>query len=168
MQLDLTDEQKAFQQTVAGFAAGRVAPRAAAIDESGDFPQDLVDEGARLGLMGVTIAPEWGGSGRDYVSYALAVEELAKASAVVAVIAAVNNSLVAEPLAQFGTAAQKETWLRPLATGRAIGAFALSEEHAGSDAANQQTIARLDENGYTITGKKVWVANAEAADVVVV
>ena len=168
MQLDLTDEQKAFQQTVASFAAGRVAPRAAAIDESGDFPQDLVDESARLGLMGVTIAPEWGGSGRDYVSYTLAVEELAKASAVVAVIAAVNNSLVAEPLAQFGTAAQKETWLRPLATGRAIGAFALSEEHAGSDAANQQTIARLDENGYTITGKKVWVANAEVADVVVV
>jgi butyryl-CoA dehydrogenase len=84
------------------------------------------------------------------------------------VIVTVNNSLVAEPIAQFGTAEQKETWLRNLASGESLGAFALSEEHAGSDAANQQTVARLDEHGYTINGRKVWVANAEAADVVVV
>ena len=116
--------------------------------------------------MGVTIPVEWGGAGRDYVSYALAIEALARASAVVAVIAAVNNSLVAEPVAQFGSDAQKQTWLRRLASGTALGSFALSEEHAGSDAANQQTIARLDENGYVISGRKVWVANAEAADVV--
>jgi butyryl-CoA dehydrogenase len=93
---------------------------------------------------------------------------VARASAVVAVIAAVNNSLVAEPIAMFGTDAQKELWLRRLASGDALGAFALSEEHAGSDAANQQTVARLDEHGYTLTGRKVWVANAEAADLIVV
>jgi butyryl-CoA dehydrogenase len=86
---------------------------------------------------------------------------------VVAVIAAVNNSLVAEPIARFGSDSQKDTWLRRLASGTAVGSFALSEEHAGSDAANQQTIARLDENGYVISGRKVWVANAAAADVVV-
>lgn len=168
MILELTDAQKRFQERMAAFAAEKVAPAAAAIDEQGTFPLELVKEAARLGLMGVTIAREAGGSGLDYVSYALAVEELARASAVLAVIVAVNNSLVAEPLAEFGTDPQKQTWLRALATGEAIGAFALSEEHAGSDAANQQTVARLDDQGYVINGRKVWVANAEAADLVVV
>jgi butyryl-CoA dehydrogenase len=102
------------------------------------------------------------------VSYAVGIEALARTSAVLAVIAAVNNSLVAEPVAEFGTDAQKQTWLRRLATGACIGAFALSEENAGSDAANQQTVARLDERGYVISGRKVWVANAEAADLVIV
>jgi butyryl-CoA dehydrogenase len=168
MNLDLTDEQKAYRQKVAEFAASHVAPRAAAIDESGEFPIDLVKAAAKQGLMGVTIPREWGGAGLDYLSYAIAMEELARASAVVAVIASVNNSLVAEPLAQFGSDAQKQGWLKRLATGEALGAFALSEENAGSDAANQQTVARLDERGYVLNGRKVWVANAEAADVVIV
>jgi butyryl-CoA dehydrogenase len=168
MILELTDGQKAFQQQVAAFAADRVASQAAAIDERGVFPRELVREAAAVGLMGVTIDAAWGGAGKDCVSYALAVEALAHASAVVAVIAAVNNSLVAEPLARFGSDSQKETWLRRLASGQSLGAFALSEEHAGSDAANQQTVARLDDRGYAITGRKVWVANAEAADLVIV
>jgi len=168
MILELTDAQKAFQERIAAFARDRVAPRAAEIDEQDAFPKELVAELGRLGLMGVTISTEWDGAGLDYVSYALAVEALASASAVVAVIAAVNNSLVAEPLLEFGTTAQKETWLRRLATGGSIGAFALSEEHAGSDAANQQTVARLDDRGYVINGRKVWVANAKAADLLIV
>ena len=168
MKLELTEAQKAFQQQIEQFARERVAPAATEIDESNAFPRELVAEAAKLGLMGVTIAKADGGSGRDYVSYAVALEALAKASAVIAVIAAVNNSLAAEPIAQFGTEAQKRTWLRRLATGEALGAFALSEEHAGSDAANQKTVARLDERGYVINGRKVWVANAEAADLVIV
>ena len=168
MILELTADQQAYQARVARFAEDRVAPRAASIDETDAFPRDLVREAAALGLMGVTIPETWGGRGRDYVSYAIAIEALAAASAVVAVIAAVNNSLVAEPIAEFGSDGQKETWLRRLASGDAIGAFALSEEHAGSDAANQQSVARLDERGYVISGRKVWVANAEAADVLVV
>jgi butyryl-CoA dehydrogenase len=168
MNLELTDDQKTWQETVQRFASGRVAPRAAAIDADGTFPLDLVREAATLGLLGVTIPTEWGGAGRDYTSYALAVEALAKASSVLAVIACVNNSLVAEPIAEFGSDAHKQSWLRKLATGAALGAFALSEEEAGSDAANQQTVARLDDRGYTINGRKVWVANAEAADVVIV
>jgi butyryl-CoA dehydrogenase len=168
MNLSLTDDQKAFQQRVAAYARERIAPRAAAIDESGEYPLDLVREIARLGLMGVTIPAAAGGAGRDHVGYALAIEALAHASSAVAVIAAVNNSLVAEPLHQFGSDAQKQAWLSRLASGEAIGAFALSEEHAGSDAANQQTVARLDDSGYAINGRKVWVANAEAADVVIV
>jgi butyryl-CoA dehydrogenase len=168
MKLELTDAQRAFQQQIERFARETVAPAAAGIDESGEFPRALVGEAAKLGLMGVTIPREHGGAGRDYVSYAVALEALARASAVIAVITAVNNSLVAEPIAAFGTDAQKARWLRRLATGGALGAFALSEEQAGSDAANQKTVARLDERGYVINGAKVWVANAEVADLVIV
>ena len=168
MHLDFTSEQTAFQQEIAAFSAARIAPAAAAIDESNRFPADLIRELASRGLLGVTIAREWGGEGRDYVSYALALEALARGSAVVSVIASVNNSLVAEPIARFGTEAQKQTWLRRLATGEAIGAFALSEERAGSDAANQQTVARLDDRGYILNGRKIWVANAEVADLAIV
>src|SRR5918996_5335592 len=150
MQLELSDTQRGFQEEVSRFAAEHVVPRAREIDDSGQFPRDLVRRAATLGLMGMTIDQTFGGAGRDYVGYALAIEAVAQASAVVAVIAAVNNSLVAEPIARFGSEAQKEMWLRRLASGEAIGAFALSEEHAGSDAANQQTIARLDDYGYVI------------------
>jgi alkylation response protein AidB-like acyl-CoA dehydrogenase len=167
MILELTEAQASFQREIRRFAADRVAPEAAGIDERGEFPRALVREAAGLGLMGVTIPAKWGGSGRDYISYVLAVEALAEASSVIAVIAAVNNSLVAEPIAEFGSDTQKQMWLPRLARGDALGAFALSEEHAGSDAANQQTAARLDEQGYVINGRKVWVANAEAADVLI-
>ena len=168
MILELTEAQAAFQQETAAFAAERLAPAAAGIDEDGRFPLALVKELAARGLLGVTIPREMGGAGRDYVSYALALEAVARASAVLSVIAGVNNSLVAEPIAEFGTDVQRQTWLRRLAGGEAIGAFALSEEQAGSDAANQQTAARLDDRGYVLNGRKVWVANAEAADVAIV
>ena len=168
MVFDLTDAQKAFQQQIERFASEQVAPHAEAIDRDDQFPRELVNASAKLGLMGVTISKEFGGAGRDYVSYALAVEAVARASSVLAVIAAVNNSLVAEPIAEYGSDSQKHTWLRRLATGESLGAFALSEENAGSDAANQQTVARLDDRGYVISGRKVWVANAEAADVAIV
>jgi alkylation response protein AidB-like acyl-CoA dehydrogenase len=168
MMLDLTDDQAAFQRDIAALARETVAPAAAGIDEQGTFPRELVKALAAHGLLGVTIPREWGGAGRDYVSYALGLEAVARASAVVSVIASVNNSLVAEPIAAFGSDAQKQTWLRRLATGDALGSFALSEEQAGSDAANQQTAARLDDSGYVLNGRKVWVANAEAADVAIV
>jgi butyryl-CoA dehydrogenase len=168
MILALTEEQAAFRDEVSAFAAERLAPAAAGIDEDGRFPRALVQELAARGLLGVTIPQAWGGGGRDYVSYALALEAVAHASAVLSVIASVNNSLVAEPIAEFGSDEQKQMWLRRLATGNAIGAFALSEEQAGSDAANQQTVARPDGGGYMLTGRKVWVANAEVADMAIV
>jgi butyryl-CoA dehydrogenase len=168
MILEPSEAQAAFQREISTFAAERIAPAAAGIDQSGRFPREIVRELASRNLLGVTIGKEWGGAGRDYVSYALALEAVAHASAVVSAIASVNNSLVAEPIAQFGSDAQKQTWLRGLATGASIGAFALSEEQAGSDAANQQTAARLDDFGYVLNGRKVWVANAEAADVAIV
>jgi butyryl-CoA dehydrogenase len=168
MQLALSDAQESFQREVVEFARAHVAPAAAGIDESGRFPRELIAAAAERGLLGVTIPAEWGGAGRDYVSYALALEALARASAVVSVIASVNNSLVAEPLAAFGSDTQKQTWLRRFVTGASIGAFALSEPNAGSDAANQQTTAHLDERGYVLNGRKVWVANGEVAEVAIV
>jgi butyryl-CoA dehydrogenase len=168
MEFAISSEQQAFVDRVAAFARDRVAPRAADIDVSGEYPRDLIGEAAALGLMGVTIPADAGGAGRDYLSYALAVEAVAQASATVAVALTVNNSLVAEPLHEFGTEAQRDRWLARLASGKAIGAFALSEEQAGSDAANQHTVARLDDDGYVLNGRKVWVANAEVADVVIV
>jgi len=167
MKLELTTDQKAFQQMAGTFAADRVAPAAAGIDDDGTFPLALIKEAGALGLLGVTIPREAGGAGRDYVSYALALEALGRASAVVSVIASVNNSLVVEPLAEFGSDAQKSRWLRRLASGEAVGSFALSEPAAGSDAANQQTTAQADGNGYVLNGRKVWVANAEAAEVAI-
>lgn len=166
MDLQISSAQQAFRDEVAAFAASVVEPAAAGIDEADVFPREIVAAAAARGLLGITIAPEWGGAGRDYVSYALAIEALARASSVVAVIVSVNTSLVAEPIARFGSDAQKQVWLPRLASGASIGAFALSEEQAGSDAANQQTVARLDDRGYVINGSKVWVASAEAADVV--
>ncbi len=168
MILDLTDRQKAFRDSVAEFAAAVVAPRAAAIDETGAFPTDVVREAARRGLLGITTPVAWGGLGLDYVSYALAIEAIARASASVAASLVVHHSLVSEVIAHAGRARQREEWLRPLASGDAIGAFALSEPDAGTDAANQQTRAERIDGGYRIVGRKVWVANADAAAVVLV
>jgi butyryl-CoA dehydrogenase len=168
MVLELTPDQKAFQSEIEQFAREIVAQRAAGIDKSGEFPTDVMHAAAQHGLLGVTIPKQWGGAGRDYVSYALALEAIAKASATVAVSLSVSNSLVAEVIAHAGRDPQREKWLRPLATGAALGSFALSEPDAGTDAANQQTKAVKSGEGYRITGRKVWVANAEEASVAIV
>ena len=168
MHFELTAEQASFVAAVRDFARSRVAPRAAEIDRTAAYPRDLVSEAAALGLMGVTLRPEFGGAGRDYVCYAAAIEAIAEASATLAVIIAVLNSLVAEPIQEFGTDEQKARWLPALSRGDAIGAFALSESHSGSDAADQRTIADADRDGFRLTGEKVWVANAEVAELVLV
>jgi butyryl-CoA dehydrogenase len=165
MILELTPDQEAFRSDIATFARERIAPHAADIDASNRFPVELMRELAARGFLGMTTSTEHGGLGVDYVSYALAVEAIARASATVAVIVAVNNSLVGEVLARFGTPSQQAMWLRRIATGDAIGVFALSEADAGTDAANQQTVAEPDGDGFRLSGRKVWVANAEAASV---
>jgi butyryl-CoA dehydrogenase len=168
MHLELSEEQKSFKQSVEQFAREVVALRAPAIDKSGEFPSDVIHGAATRGLCGVTIPKAWGGAGRDYVSYALALEAIAHASATVAVSLSVTNSLVGELLAHAGTDAQRERWLRRLASGEALGAFALSEPESGTDAANQQTRADKTADGYRLTGRKVWVANAEEAAIAIV
>ena len=167
MNFGLSDDQNEFVERVREFARTRVAPRAASIDETSIFPRDLVAEAAQLGLTGLTIPADAGGAGRDYVTLAAALEEIAAASATLAVILVVHNTLVAEPIAEFGTAAQKAAWLGRLARGEALGAFALSEAQSGSDASHQRTVAwRTDVasagGGYRLRGEKVWVSGAVA------
>lgn len=168
MDFSLSPAQARFAADAAEFATRRVSPRAADIDATGAFPSDLVAEAAARGLMGITIKPEHGGAGRDYVSYAAGLEELAAASATLAVIISVHNSLVVEPLQEFGSAGQQSQWLSRLARGEAIGAFALSEAQSGSDAANQLTVAVAEPGGYRLRGEKVWVTNATHAEVAIV
>lgn len=160
--------QRAFEARARAFAVSSVAPEAAAIDADAAYPRALVAEAGALGLMGATIPEALGGAGQDYLAYVLALEAVSRESATLGVILSVNNSLVAETLYREGSDAQRDRWLRPLAIGTAIGAFALSEEDAGSDAANQQMRAMPDGTGFRLTGAKVWVANAEVADVVLV
>lgn len=168
MDFNLTSAQAEFEAIARTFAREKVAPRAAAIDERDEFPIDLFREAGALGLCGVTIPKEWGGAGLDYVSYVVALEQVARASATLAVILAVNNSLVAEPLLRFGTEEQKRSWLESLARGEKAGAFALSEEEAGTDARNQHTSAAdRPEGGFRLNGRKTWVTCAEVADLVI-
>ena len=168
MDFDFTPEQRAFQESIEQFAREVVEPRAADIDATGAFPRDVMQVAASRGLFGVTIPAERGGAGRDYLSYTLAIEAIARASATVAVSLVVTNSLVAELVAHVASNSVHDRWLRKLATGESLGAFALSERGAGTDAANQQTTAVGEGDGYRIHGTKVWVANAEAAAVAVV
>lgn len=168
MQLELSVAHQAFRREVEVFARDVVAPRAAGIDETGTFPADVLREAAARRLLGVAIPAAWGGAGRDYLSYALAIEAIAGASATVAAAIVVQHSLVAELILHAGRSEQQARWLGRLASGEAIGAFALSEPDAGTDAANQQTRAERVAGGYRIRGRKVWVSNAEAAQVAVV
>jgi butyryl-CoA dehydrogenase len=168
MQLDLSPEHARFRRSIEQFAADVVRPRAAAIDESGEYPLDVIRAAATYGLLGATVPKAWSGAGLDFLSYILAVEAVARASATVAASLVVHNSLCADIICHAGRALHKEQWLRPLATGEAIGAFALSEPEAGTDAANQQTRAVRSGSGYHISGRKVWVANADVASVVIV
>jgi alkylation response protein AidB-like acyl-CoA dehydrogenase len=169
MLLELSAAQEEFRQAARAFADEHVRPVAARIDEENRFPRELVRLAGAHGLLAVTIPVEYGGAGRDFVSYVIAIEEVARASATLAVILVVTNSLVADFIHHFGTASHRERWLAGLASGEIIGAFALSEEHAGSDAANQLTSATAAaDGGFSLDGRKVWVANAEAADVAIV
>ena len=168
MFLELTAQQQAFREAVTRFAAEHVAPRAHGIDDSDAFPHDVLRAAAREGLLGITVPQAWGGLGLDYVSYAVAIEAVSRASATCGVSLVVHHSLVADILAYAGRTRQKDEWLRALASGDAVGAFALSEPEAGTDAANQVTRAERVAGGYRIVGQKVWVANAAEASVAIV
>jgi butyryl-CoA dehydrogenase len=168
MKFELTQEQHLFREMVRDFAAKEVAPLAQRVDEEGIFPNRTIIKMGELGLMGVAIPTEYGGAGGDNVCYATAVEEIARACASTSVIMAVNNSLVADPLYKFGTVTQKQKYLIPLASGKMLGAFALSEPGAGSDAAGQQTTARRDGDAFVLNGTKSFITNAREADIVLV
>jgi butyryl-CoA dehydrogenase len=165
MNLELTEEQQLLQASVREFAEDVVRPRASAIDQSGEFPRDLFAAAGELGLAGVAVPVEFGGSGMDTVSYSIVIEEISRVCANVGVILSVNNSLVCDPLEKFGNADQKQRFLAPLARGEKLGCFALTEPDAGSDAGNQKTRALREGDTYRISGQKVFITCGEAADV---
>jgi short/branched chain acyl-CoA dehydrogenase len=160
MNLDLTDEQEAIRRTVREFAQERVAPRAEQMDREEAFPYDLVREMADLGLMGLPFPEEYGGSGADTISYALAVMELGRADASTAITMAAHVSLGAMPFFMFGTKEQKEKYLIPLAQGKQLWGFGLTEPNAGSDAGNVQTKAVLRDGKWIVNGTKAFITNS--------
>ena len=165
MDFDLTEDQSLLRSAVREFAEEVVRPRAAANDQSGQFPKDLFFQAGKLGLAGVSVSVEHGGAGMDVVAYSIVIEEISRACANLGVILSVNNSLVCDPIEKFGNADQKRRFLEPLARGEKLGCFALTEPNAGSDAANQQTRAVRDGDGWRISGQKVFITCGSDADV---
>ncbi|MBV9276603.1 MAG: acyl-CoA dehydrogenase family protein, partial [Candidatus Eremiobacteraeota bacterium] len=160
MDFDLSDEQKAIQQLCRDFAREEVAPRAEAMDRDESFPYNLVAKMAELGLMGLPFPEEYGGAGADTVSYALAVMEIARADASTAITLAAHVSLGASPFLLFGTEEQKQKYLVPLAQGKMLWGFGLTEPNAGSDAGGTQTRAELRDGKWIINGTKAFITNS--------
>ncbi len=163
LRFELSPDQQAVRDMVREFAESEIRPIAAEIDESHRFPEENVRKMAGLGLLGMFVPEESGGAGLDYVSYAVAVEELSRVCASHGVIASVNNSLVCYPLMAYANEEQKKRFLEPLAQGRYLGAYCLTEPNAGSNAANQQTAAVRDGNEWVLNGTKLFVTNAGPA-----
>lgn len=168
MNFELTEEQKMVQQMARDFADREVRPRARELDKTAEWPGALVARMAELGLLGVAIPSELGGAGADNVSYALAMEEIARACASTAVIMSVNNSLVCDPLYKFGSDAQKKEFLSPLASGKMLGCFGLTEPASGSDASHMATFAEKSGEHWILNGSKNWITNGPHADVIIV
>jgi len=166
--LTLTEEQTLAQRTAREFATEKVLPRAAQIDAEATLPEELLAEMGTLGFMGIGVPERWGGAGLDTVRTVLVMEEINRACASTGVVMSVNNSLVCQPLLRHGSDAQKERWLRPLASGKLLGCFALSEPASGSDAAAMRTTAKRQGQGWVLSGTKNFITNGASADVVIV
>jgi alkylation response protein AidB-like acyl-CoA dehydrogenase len=165
---DLSEDQQMVKSAVREYSTNEIAPRAHEYDESARFPAEQLKGLAEMGLMGMIIPEEWGGAGFDTVSYAVALEEIARADASVAVIISVTNSVCCYPILTFGTDEQKKRFLTPLARGEKLGAFCLSEPQAGSDASNLKTTAIKDDNTFVLNGTKSWVTSGGIADIYLV
>jgi butyryl-CoA dehydrogenase len=168
MDFTLDDDQRDILALVRDFATNEVLPRAAEIDERAEYPADLVTKMAELGLMGVPFPEEYGGAGQSYVTFALIVAELCRACASTGLIMDVNISLCGEPILMFGTEEQKQRYLAPLATGQKLGALAMTEPEAGSDAASIKTRAVHENDHFVLNGRKIFITNGEVADIYVV
>nr|HMQ44638.1 acyl-CoA dehydrogenase family protein [Mariniflexile sp.] len=168
MDFNLTEEHVMIRDAAREFAQTELLPGVIERDEKQHFPDSLVKKMGDLGFLGLMVAPEYGGSGMDTISYVLVMEELSKIDASASVIVSVNNSLVCYGLEAFGSEAQKEKYLTKLATGEFLGAFCLSEPEAGSDATSQKTSAIDKGDHYLINGTKNWITNGGRADVYLV
>lgn len=168
MNFDFTNDQKMLQDQVRKFAQTELAPLAPEIDRSGEFPWPNLKKMAQLGLLGVIVPEQYGGSGFDFVSLAIAIEEISRACASTGVIVAVNNSLTAYPILEFGNEDQKKKYLPPLCSGEKIGAFGLTEPNAGSDVAAMESTARLEGDHYILNGTKRFITNGGEAGTFIV
>lgn len=170
MDFALTEEQQLIQDAAREFAQAEIAPVAAAFDASGEFPAETVRQAGELGFMGVEVPEEYGGSGLDSICYVLVMSEISAADAAHGTIVSVNNSLVGVPLLEFGNEEQKKKFLYPVASGQAIGAYALTEPQSGSDAAamRSKAVRSADGSTYTLNGKKAWITSGPVAKYVIV
>ncbi len=160
MDFELSDEQRLLRETVREFARQEVAPVAAELDREKRFPYELVAKLGELGLMGIPFPQEYGGGGADSLSYALAIEELARVDASLAITISAHSSLGTMPIHLWGTDEQKSKWLPELCSGRKLAAFGLTEPEAGSDAGNTRTVATLNDGEWVISGAKQFITNA--------
>lgn len=165
---NLNEEQLEMREMFREFTENEVAPIAIKVDEEHMFPEENVKKMQELGFFGIPFAEEYGGNGQDTLTYVLAVEELAKACATTSVVLSAHTSLCADCINKFGSEEQKQKYLTPLASGEALGAFALTEPDAGTDAASQKTVAVLDGDNYILNGSKVFITNAGYADTYIV
>ena len=168
MNFQLTREQQLVQQMIREFAVNEVKPIAAEIDETERFPMENVQKMAKLGVMGIPFAKEFGGAGGDVLSYIIAVEELSKACGTTGVILSAHTSLCASVINENGTPAQRAQYLPDLCTGKKLGAFGLTEPGAGTDAAGQQTTAVLDGDNYILNGSKIFITNGGVAETFII
>ena len=168
MDFELTDEQQLIRDAVREFAETEVTPIAAELDRDHRFPYELMPKLAEMNLMGMPYPEKEGGAGADYVSYVIAIEEISRACASTGIIMSAHTSLATWPIFKFGTEAQKDQYLQDMASGRRLGAFALTEPGAGTDAGAGTATATLRADGYALNGSKMFITNAPFADVYVV
>jgi len=163
-----TDEHKMIRDAARNFAQNEIAPIAAEFDESGEFPMDTIMKMGEMGFMGIEVPEAYGGAEMDTLSYVLALEEIAKADASHCVVMSVNNSLYCHGILKFGTEEQKKKYLVPVASGKSVGAYSLTEPQSGSDAGTMRTRAIRDGDHYILNGRKSWVTSGPVADYIVV
>ncbi len=168
MQFRLSEEHEMIRKMVRDFAKNEVAPTAAARDEEERFERGIFDQMAELGLTGIPWPEEYGGIGSDYLAYCIAVEELSRVCASTGVTLSAHVSLAGWPLYTFGTEEQRQTYLRPLAEGKTIGAYGLTEPGSGSDAGGMKTTAKRDGDHYILNGSKIFITNGGVADTYIV
>lgn len=166
--LEFSDIQIQIQDAARKFAQEEIAPTAIERDINSVFPSEIIKKMGELGFMGMTVSPDWGGSGLDSISYVLAMEEFSKVDSSIGIITSVQNSLVCWILENYGNDQQKETYLRPLAEGKYLGSYCLSEPEAGSDARQQHTIAKKEGDKWILNGTKNWISSGQNADVFIV
>jgi butyryl-CoA dehydrogenase len=164
----LTEEQERIRETARGFAQRVLAPQSAEWERRAEFPRAALREMGKLGLLGMTVPPEWDGVGADYVAYAVAIEEVAAGDGAVSTVMSGHNSVGCMPLVQYGTPEQKEQYLRPMARGELLSAFCLTEPQSGSDAGNIRTRAQRRGGSYIINGTKQFITSGKNADIALV